>query len=80
MSSTRRISCATRWIRRAEAVSVDLEGQIKKRKAELAIQHAADDTAVAQADHDLSRAKLDLLKAEFVSQVEGEKNQLAFEH
>jgi HlyD family secretion protein len=63
--------------KRAEVV--DLEGQIKKRKAELAIQHAADDTAVAQADHDLSRAKLDLLKAEFVSSVEGEKNQLAFE-
>jgi membrane fusion protein (multidrug efflux system) len=63
--------------KRAEVV--DLEGQIKKRKAELAISHATDETAVAQAQHDLERAKLDLLKADFVSAVEGEKNQLAFE-
>jgi HlyD family secretion protein len=63
--------------RRAEVV--DLDGQIQKRRAELAVQHAADDTAVAQAAHDLERAKLDLLKADFVSPVEGEKNQLAFE-
>lgn len=63
--------------RRAEVV--DLDGQIQKRRAELAIQHAGDETAVAQAAHDLERAKLDLLKKEFVSPVEAEKNQLAFE-
>lgn len=63
--------------RRAEVV--DLDGQIQKRRAELAIQHAGDETAVAQAAHDLERAKLDLLKKEFVSPVEAEKNELAFE-
>jgi HlyD family secretion protein len=63
--------------RRAEVV--DLDGQIQKRNAELAIQHAGDETAVAQAAHDLERAKLDLLKKEFVSPVEAEKNQLTFD-
>jgi multidrug resistance efflux pump len=63
--------------RRAEVV--DLEGQIKKRRAELAIQRAGDETGLAQAEHDLERARLDLLKKEFVSPVEAEKNQLAFE-
>ena len=63
--------------RRAEVV--DLEGQIQKREAELAIQHAGDDTAVAQAAHDLERARLDLLKKDFVSPVEAEKNELTFE-
>lgn len=63
--------------RRAEVV--DLEGQIKKRQAELAVQHAADDSAVEQATTDLERAKLDLLKIEFSSAVQSEKYQLAFE-
>jgi multidrug resistance efflux pump len=63
--------------KRAEVV--DLDGQIQKRNAELAIQHAGDETALAQAEHDLERAMLDLLKADFISPVEGEKNQLAFD-
>jgi len=63
--------------RRAEVV--DLDGQIKKRRAELAIQRASDETGLAQAEHDLERARLDLLKKEFVSPVEAEKNELAFE-
>jgi multidrug resistance efflux pump len=63
--------------RRAEVV--DFEGQIHKKNADLAIQHAADETALKTAEDDLERAKLDLLKADFVSPVEGEKNQLTFE-
>jgi multidrug resistance efflux pump len=63
--------------KRAEVV--DFEGQIHKKNADLAIQHAADETALKTAEDDLERAKLDLLKADFISPVEGEKNQLAFE-
>jgi multidrug resistance efflux pump len=63
--------------RRAEVV--DFEGQIHKKNADLAIQHAADETALKTAEDDLERAKLDLLKADFISPVEGEKNQLTFE-
>jgi len=63
--------------RRAEVV--DLDGQIAKKRAEVAIAHAADETAVGQADHDLERARLDLAKNEFIAAVEAEKNKLAFE-
>jgi multidrug resistance efflux pump len=63
--------------RRAEVV--DLEGQIQKKNADLAIQHAGDETALKTAEDDLERAKLDLRKADFISPIEGEKNQLAFE-
>ena len=63
--------------RRAEVV--DLDGQIQKKRADQAIAGAADETAVAQAEHDRDRARLDLAKNEFVPPVEAEKNQLAFE-
>ncbi len=63
--------------RRAEVV--DLDGQIQKKRADQAIAGAADDTSVAQAEHDLDRARLDLAKNEFVAPVEAEKNQLAFQ-
>jgi HlyD family secretion protein len=63
--------------RRAEVV--DLDGQIQKKRSEHAIAAAADETAVAQAEHDLERARLDLAKNDFVPPVEAEKNQLAFE-
>ena len=63
--------------RRAEVV--DLEGQIQKKNADLAIQHAGDETALKTAEDDLERAKLDLRKADFISPIEGDKNQLAFE-
>lgn len=63
--------------RRAEVV--DLDGQIHKKEADQAIAFAADDTALAQADHDLERARLDLIKNDFIPGVEAEKNRLAFE-
>jgi multidrug resistance efflux pump len=62
--------------RRAEVV--DLDGQIHKKQAEQAIAFAADDTALAQAEHDLDRARLDLIKNDFIPSVEAEKNRLAF--
>jgi multidrug efflux pump subunit AcrA (membrane-fusion protein) len=63
--------------RRAEVV--DLNGQIHKKQAEQAIAFAADDTALTQAEHDLERARLDLMKNDFIPGVEAEKNRLAFE-
>ena len=63
--------------RRAEVV--DLDGQIHKKQAEQAIAFAADDTALAQAEHDLERTRLDLIKNDFIPSVEAEKNRLAFE-
>ena len=63
--------------RRAEVV--DLDGQIQKKRSDQAISGAADETAVAQAEHDRDRTKLDLAKNEFVAPVEAEKNELAFE-
>jgi len=63
--------------RRAEVV--DLDGQIAKKRADNAIAIAGAETALAQGEHDLERARLDLAKNEFVSPVEAEKNQLTFE-
>lgn len=63
--------------RRAEVV--DLDGQIAKKRADQAIARAASETALAQAEHDLDRARLDLAKNDFVSPVDAEKNRLIFQ-
>jgi multidrug resistance efflux pump len=63
--------------RRAELV--DLDGQIAKKGAEQAISEAKDQTAVTEAERNVSRARLDVLKNGLVSKVEAEKNSLALE-
>jgi biotin carboxyl carrier protein len=63
--------------RRAEVV--DLDGQIQKKKSEQAIAQAKDQTAVTEAERDVSRAKLKILANDLISKVEAEKNTLALE-
>src|SRR5262249_45060163 len=63
--------------KRAELV--DLDDQIQKKRADQAVAFATDETAMAVAQHDVDRAKLDNLKNEMLSKVEAEKNQLALE-
>jgi multidrug resistance efflux pump len=63
--------------RRAEVA--DLDGQILKKRADQAIARAADERAFAEAEHDLARAKLEVLKREFVSPMQAEKNDLGVE-
>jgi len=63
--------------RRAELV--DLDGQIQKKESEQAIQLAADQTALAEADHNVSRAELDVRTNDLISQVAAEKNTLALD-
>ncbi len=63
--------------KRAELV--DLQSQIDKKRADQSAAEAKDTTELAAAEHDVDRAKLDVLKNEFVSRVDGEKNSLALE-
>ena len=63
--------------RRAELV--DLDGQIAKKGSEHAISQAKDQTSVTEAERNVSRARLDVLKNDLVSKVEAEKNSLALE-
>jgi HlyD family secretion protein len=63
--------------RRAELV--DLDGQIQKKRSEQAIAQAHDQTSVTDAERNVSRARLDMLKNDLVSKVEAEKNSLALE-
>jgi len=63
--------------RRAEVI--DLDDQIQKKRSDQAVASAADETAMAVAEHDLERARLESLKNDLLSRVAAEKNQLAFE-
>ncbi len=57
----------------------DLEQQIMKKRAEVSAARAADQTALAQAEHDVDRAKIEVSKNELLPKIEAEKNSLALE-
>ena len=57
----------------------DLEQQIRRLEAEQAAAYAGDETAMTQADNDVSRAKLEVRKNRVLPAVEAEKNTLALE-
>jgi multidrug efflux pump subunit AcrA (membrane-fusion protein) len=63
--------------KRAELI--DLDDQIQKKRSDQAGAFAADDTAMALAEHDLQRAQLENLKNDLLAKVEVEKNMLALE-
>jgi len=63
--------------RRADVI--DLDGQIEKKRSEHAIAQAKDQTAVTEAERDVSRAKLKILQNDFISKVDAEKNALELE-
>jgi multidrug efflux pump subunit AcrA (membrane-fusion protein) len=58
--------------RRAEYL--DLEEQITRKRAEQDAARAKDETELKQAEHDAERARLEMLKNEFLPQIEVEKN------
>ena len=58
---------------------VSLAGQVAQKQAEEEVARAKDDTALKQAEGDLSRASLDVQKNEIVSHIDAEKNQQALE-
>lgn len=58
--------------RRAEYL--DLEEQIARKRAEQAAARAKDETELKQAEHDAERMRLEMLKNEFLPQIEVEKN------
>ena len=57
----------------------DLEDQIQKKKSDNARARANDETVLKQAENDLEKAKLEMLKNEVVSRIDAEKNKLAQE-
>lgn len=63
--------------KRAELV--DLDGQLQKKKSEQTIAQAKDQTALSEAERNVSRAKLGILANDLISKVEAEKNTLALE-
>jgi multidrug resistance efflux pump len=63
--------------RRAEYL--DLEEQIRKKRAEHAAARARDETELLQAENDVKRARLDVSKNELLPRIEAEKNTLALE-
>ena len=63
----------------AQAQVVDLDGQIAKKKSDQAVAQATDRTALAQAEHDVDRAKDAMLSDDLLPKVEAEKNALALE-
>jgi HlyD family secretion protein len=58
--------------RRAEYL--DLEEQIRRKRAEQAAARAKDETELTQAENDASRARLEMLKNEMLPAIEAEKN------
>lgn len=58
---------------------VDFLAQIKKKQADQRAARARDESDLQQAENALEKAKLELLKNEFVSPIEAEKNQQTFE-
>ena len=63
--------------KRAELV--DLDGQLQKKRSEQTIAQAKDQTALTEAERNVSRAKLGILANDLISKVEAEKNTLALE-
>ena len=61
------------------AVVNDDEQQIRKREADEAAAKATDDDTLKQAQDALAKAKFELLKNEFLSQIDAEKNTVAYE-
>jgi HlyD family secretion protein len=57
----------------------DLEQQIRRVQAEQATAYAADETAMKQAENDVSRAELDTRKNRVLPPIEADKNNLALE-
>ncbi len=58
---------------------LDLVAQIRKKQAEQDAARAADETGLKQAEHDVERAKLEILKNEMLSRIAAEKNEQALE-
>lgn len=58
---------------------VSLSGQVAQKKSEEEIARSKDDSALKQAEDDLSRAGLEVQKNEIVSRIDAEKNQEALE-
>ena len=58
---------------------VDLEQQIRKRRAQEAAAKAADDSTLKQAESAQQRAQLEMLKNEMLPKIQAEKNTLALE-
>jgi HlyD family secretion protein len=63
--------------RRAEFL--DLEQQIKKKRAEQTAARARDETELTLAEHDVDRARLEVLKNDLLPRIQAEKNTLALE-
>jgi HlyD family secretion protein len=57
----------------------DLEQQIRRVEAEQATAYAADETAMKQAENDVSRAELETRKNRVLPPIEADKNNLALE-
>jgi HlyD family secretion protein len=57
----------------------DLEQQIRRVQAEQATAYAADETAMKQAENDVSRAQLEVRKNRVLPPIEADKNTLALE-
>ena len=57
----------------------DLFSQVEQKKAEGEIAKAKDDTALAQAENALKKARLEVQRNEIVSRIDAEKNQEALE-
>jgi multidrug resistance efflux pump len=62
-----------------QAEWLDLEEQIRKKRADQAAQAAKDDTELKTAENALALAKLDLLKNDLLPRIEAEKNKLTLE-
>lgn len=58
---------------------LDLVAQIRKKQAEQDIARARDDTELKQAERDVERGKLEILKNEMLSRIAAEKNDQALE-
>lgn len=58
---------------------LDLLAQIRKKQAEQDTAREQDETELAKARHDVERARLDILKNQFLSAIDVEKNEQALE-
>jgi multidrug resistance efflux pump len=58
---------------------LDLVAQIEKKQAEQDAARAADETGLTRAEHDVERARLEILKNEMLSRIAAEKNEQALE-
>jgi multidrug efflux pump subunit AcrA (membrane-fusion protein) len=58
---------------------VDLDGQIQTKRSAQAVARAQDEADLAQAEHDVDRARFDTLDNKLLPRVEAEKNDLALE-